>query len=112
MVRLKQGDIIYLDFDPQAGYEQKGRRPAMVLSNEPFNRFSKMVMVCPITHTDKKHPFHIKLDDRTKTKGVILCDQLRTLDFTARNAEFVEEAPYEIVYEAVVLISSFLETHL
>jgi hypothetical protein len=72
---VKQGDIIWLDFDPQAGHEQRGRRPALIVSNQSFNNFSKLAIVCPITSRDKDHPFHIKLDDRTKTSGVILCDQ-------------------------------------
>lgn len=107
---VNQGDIITLNFDPQAGYEQKGYRPALVVSNEKFNKFSKMVMVCPITTTDKNHPFHVKLDDNTKTTGVILCDQSRILDINARNFEFMEKAPKEIVYEVVDIINSFIET--
>ncbi len=106
---VKQGDIIRLDFDPQAGHEQKGRRPAIVISNEQFNRFSKMVIVCPITHTDKNHPFHIKLDERIKTSGVILCDQSRILDINARNYEFIERVPKDIVFEVVDIISGFIE---
>ena len=68
-----------------------------------------MLMVCPITHTDKKHPFHVKLDSRTKIDGTILCDQARTLDVYARNATFVEKAPYDIVNEVVNMIKSFIE---
>ena len=71
---FEQGDIVYLDFDPQAGHEQRGRRPALVVSNNLFNRVSSLTMVCPITHTDKGHPFHIRLDDTTKTDGVVLCE--------------------------------------
>ncbi|MBP3284000.1 MAG: type II toxin-antitoxin system PemK/MazF family toxin [Clostridia bacterium] len=106
---FSQGDIVYLDFNPQSGHEQRGRRPAIIITNNLFNRFSKMLMVCPITNTDKKHPFHIKLDARTKTTGTILCDQARTLDVYARNAVFVEKAPCDIIDEAVHMIMSFLE---
>lgn len=106
---FEQGDIIYLDFDPQAGHEQKGRRPALVITNNVFNRYSKMIMVCPITNTDKAHPFHIKLDNRTKTTGVILCDQARTLDVGVRNATYAEKAPDDIIQEAVDMIISFVE---
>lgn len=104
---VKQGDIIWLNFDPQAGYEQKGRRPALVVSNNVFNRFCKMAMVCPITQTDKEHPFHIKLDNRTKTSGVVLCDQIRTLDIIARKAEYIETLPVELLEEVKDLIISF-----
>ena len=107
---FEQGDIVYLDLDPQAGHEQRGRRPALVVSNNLFNRFSSLTMVCPITHTDRNHPFHIRLDARTKTDGVILCDQVRALDLKSRKASFEEKAPEDIVAEAVDLIIGFVET--
>ena len=106
---FEQGDIVYLDFDPQAGHEQKGRRPALVVSNNLFNRVSSLTMVCPITHTDRNHPFHVRLDDRTKTDGVIMCDQARMLDLQSRNASFEEKAPDDIVADAVDLIIGFVE---
>lgn len=107
---FEQGDIVYLDLDPQAGHEQRGRRPALVVSNNLFNRFSSLTMVCPITPTDRNHPFHIRLDARTKTDGVILCDQVRALDLKSRKASFEEKAPEDIVAEAVDLIIGFVET--
>lgn len=107
---FEQGDIVYLDFDPQAGHEQKGRRPALVVSNNLFNRVSSLTMVCPITHTDRGHPFHIRLDHRTKTDGVVMCDQARMLDLNSRNAGFVEKAPADITAEAVDLIIGILES--
>jgi mRNA interferase MazF len=106
---VKQGNIIWLDFDPQIGHEQKGRRPALVISNETFNNFSKMAIVCPITNVDKNHPFHIKLNEKTKIKGVILCDQARTLDIKARKYEFVEKVPNDILVDVVDIISGFME---
>ncbi|GHT66759.1 mRNA-degrading endonuclease [Bacteroidia bacterium] len=106
---VKQGNIIWLNFDPQTGHEQRGRRPAVVVSNETFNRFSKMAIVCPITSTDKNHPFHIKLDYRTETKGVILCDQPRTLDIYARDFELTEQMPEDILFDVVDIIGGFIE---
>lgn len=106
---FEQGDIVYLDFDPQAGHEQKGRRPALVVSNNLFNRVSSLTMVCPITHTDRGHPFHVRLNKRTKTDGVIMCDQARMLDLNSRRASFEEKAPSDLVAEAVDIISGFLE---
>ena len=106
---VNQGDIIRLDLDPQAGYEQKGRRPALVISNNSFNRYSSMYMVCPITQTNKNHAFHIPLDDRTKTNGVILCDQARILDVIARNYEFIEHLPADILGKAKNLLISFID---
>ena len=110
MVKVfEQGDIVYIDFNPQAGHEQMGRRPAVVIRNNTYNRFSKMLMLCPITNTNKKHPFHVELDDRTKTTGVILCDQAKMLDVSARKAEFEEKLPGDILEEVVDTVYSFIE---
>ena len=106
---FEQGDIVYLDFDPQSGHEQKGRRPALVVSNDLFNRVSNLTMVCPVTHTDRGHPFHIRLDGRTRTTGVVMCDQARMLDLVSRHASFEEKAPAEVIAEAVDLIMGFIE---
>jgi mRNA interferase MazF len=106
---VKQGYIIWLDFDPQIGHEQKGRRPALVESNGTFNNFSCLAIVCPITNKDKEHPFHVKLDGRTKTTGVILSDQARTLDINARNYEFIERIPDDILLEVIDIINGFIE---
>ena len=108
MVTYKQGDIIVMDFSPQRGHEQRGRRPAIVLSNNILNQHSSIALVCPITNTNKNHPFHIELDERTQTTGVILCDQAKMLDIKARNAEFKEECPEDIWNEAKDLIISFM----
>ena len=106
----KQGDIIRLDFDPQTGHEQAGRRPALVISNNSFHRFTrKGAMVCPITNKDKGIPIQVNLDSKTVTTGVILCDQAKILDLDKRNAEFIEQAPKEIVLKVIALINSFIE---
>jgi mRNA interferase MazF len=106
---VKQGDIIWLNFDPQTGHEQQGRRPALVVSNNTFNRFSSLVMVCPITHTDKSHPFYMRLDDRSKTSGVILCDQVRMLDIYARDFEYIEKLSKALLFDVVDIINGFSE---
>lgn len=106
---MKQGDIFFLDFEPGAGHEQKGRRPAIVVSNHLFNQFSGLAMVCPITSTVKNHPLHIKLVESLKTKGVILCDQARIMDISARNATFVESVPLELLKKLSDMISGFIE---
>jgi len=108
VVTYKQGDIIVMDFDPQQGHEQRGRRPAIILSNDVLNHHSSLALVCPITNTNKRHPFHIELDGRTQTTGVILCNQAKMLDVRARNAQFREECPEDIWKEARELIISFM----
>ena len=108
---VKQGNIILLDFDPQLGHEQKGRRPALVISNELFNKYSEMAIVCPITNNDKSHPLHIKLNKKTKTKGVILCDQIKTMDIKVRNFKFLEDIPEELLEEVLDIVFSLMEKY-
>lgn len=105
----EQGDILLLEFDPQAGHEQKGRRPAFVVSNNIFNQFTKVAMVCPITNTNRGFPLHVPLDGRTKTTGVIMCEQIKSLDIAARNASFIEKAPGDILDEVVDILIGFVE---
>jgi len=106
---FEQGDIILLDFDPQAGHEQKGRRPAIVVSNNVFNQFTRAAIVCPITNTNRGLPIHIMLDARTRTTGVIMCEQVKALDLSKRNAKFLEKAPQDIIDELVDMVFSFFE---
>ena len=106
---VKQGNIILVDFDPQLGHEQKGRRPALVISNDLFNKFSEMAIVCPITNTGKNHPLHVKLNTETKTKGVILCDQIKTMDIKARNFKFLEDTPEYILENVFDIVFSLME---
>jgi len=82
----------------------------LVISNSSFTQITqKAAMVCPITKTEKSLPFQINLDDRTKTTGVVLCDQAKIIDIQARNFEFIEKAPEEIVIEAIDIINGFIE---
>jgi len=109
----EQGDIIILEFDPQAGREQKGKRSAFVVSNSVFNHFTKMAVVCPISNTDRGFPLHISLDQNTdqntKTKGVIMCEQVKSLDVSARKATFLEKAPNDILEEVIDVLVGFVE---
>jgi len=105
---VKQGDIIWIDFDPQSGHEQKGRRPALVVSNNSFNKLTsnKMIMICPITNTNKNFPLHIKLDSNNKATGVIMCEQAKILDIQSRNFEKFDEISEDLLNEVLDIISS------
>ncbi|MCL2048064.1 MAG: type II toxin-antitoxin system PemK/MazF family toxin [Defluviitaleaceae bacterium] len=105
----KQGHIVILDFDPQTGHEQKGRRPALIVSNDQLHKRTGMAMVCPITNTISGFPTHIALDNRTITTGEIMCEQAKCLDIIARHATYRESVPQEIIDEAVDLVCSFVE---
>jgi len=105
----EQGDIVFLEFDPQAGHKQRGKRPALVVSNITYNQFTKIAMVCPITNMNRKFPLHVELDASTKTTGVIMCEQVKALDIHARNVTFHEKAPKDIVEEVVDILIGFIE---
>jgi len=108
---VKQGDIIWLDFDPQQGTEQKGHRPALVISNHKYEQITpKRAIVCPITKTDKDYPIHVKLDERTKTQGVILSDQVKVVDLETRGYTFIEKAPSDLADEVADIISDLICT--
>lgn len=109
---VKQGDIIKVNFNPQAGHEQSGYRPALVVSNEVINQNTNMVIVCPISNTKKEYrafPLHIPLDDRTRTTGSILCQHIRSLDITARGYTFVEKIPDDILKTVIGTIIAELK---
>lgn len=104
-----QGDIVTLDFDPQTGHEQKGRRPALIVSNNAFHKRTNIAMVCPITNHVSGFPTHTKLDERTGTTGEIMCEQVKCLDINARNAVYKESVPEDILIEVIDQICSFVE---
>jgi mRNA interferase MazF len=106
---VKQGDVVWLDFDPQAGREQWGRRPALIVSNNTFNEISNIAIVCPISNTENYRPYVVKLDKRTKTTGIVLCNQIKSVDLKARKYEYIEKLPKDILEEIVDLINSFTE---
>jgi mRNA interferase MazF len=106
----KQGDIIRLNFDLQVGHEQKGRRPAVVVSNDTANRFlNTRAIVCPVTHTNKGIPIQPVLDERTDTQGVVLCDQVKTIDYVARRVEYIERLPEDILDEVIDIVYGMIE---
>lgn len=103
----RQGDIIFLNFNPQSGHEQAGRRLGVIVSNDQFFLRTKLALVCPITNTDNKFPLHIPLDDRTKTTGVVLCEHVKCLDVISRKAQFVEKVPEDISIKVISYIQAF-----
>jgi mRNA interferase MazF len=107
---VRQGDIIWLDFDPASGREQRGRRPGLVVSKGEFHRITKKVIVCPITRTDtSSYLFHVRLDDRTLTRGVILCDHVKSLDMYSRAYTPIECIPSDLLTEVINTIVSFMD---
>lgn len=91
------GDFIWLTFDPQAGHEQAGRRPALVLSPRGYNARARLVLACPITSRAKDYPFEVRLDDSLPVTGVVLTDQLKSMDWRQRRAEYAGLAPEDVM---------------
>ncbi len=106
---VNQGTIIKINFNPQSGHEQAGYRPAIVISNNIFNKKAKLAIVCPITNTKNEFPLHIPLDDRTKTTGVILCEHIKALDLSSRAYQFVEKLPQDILEKVIDIVYSEIE---
>ncbi len=87
----KRGHFIWISFDPQAGHEQMGNRPALVVSHDEFNRRMGFIFVCPISNTKRQNPFYVVIPEGEPATGVIMTDQMRSLDFRAREARFMGE---------------------
>jgi mRNA interferase MazF len=96
-----KGDIIWLDFNPQVGREQMGRRPALVLSHKIYNKKTDLALVCPITSQVKNYAFEVKLSKTKLVPGVVLSDQVKSIDWNQRNAEFIEKVKKEILNEVL-----------
>jgi mRNA interferase MazF len=92
-----RGDIVFLNFDPTRGHEQRGPRPALVLSPLSYNRKTSLALFMPITNKQKGYPFEVVLPAELKTQGVVLADQIKCLDWKDRSIEFVEVAPEGLI---------------
>ena len=104
-----QGDIVYLDFSPTKGHEQKGKRPAIVISNNIFNINTKMAVMCPIASNTKDFPTHYVLEDTKKIKGSVLCEHIRSIDYETRNIIFVEKASDNDILSVMMLMNACIE---
>jgi mRNA interferase MazF len=105
-----RGDAVWLSFQPQAGHEQAGRRPALVLSPRPYNARVGLALFCPITRQAKGYPFEVIIPTELNVAGVVLADQVKSLDWRAREAEFIARLPTEVVGEALAKLRPLLES--
>ena len=100
----ERGDVVWLEFHPKAGSEQAGRRPALVISPKPYNRKVGLALVCPITSRVKGYPFEVELPEGLEAKGVILCDQIKSLDWRARRTARIGAVPGTVMEEVTARI--------
>lgn len=90
---------MWLTFDPQAGHEQRGRRPALILSPRVYNAKARLAIACPVTSQIKGYPFEVPLSAEGRISGAVLADHVKNLDWEARRVEFAGKAPAQIVIE-------------
>ena len=105
-----RGHLVWLSFDPQAGREQAGRRPALILSPAAYNGRSGLALACPITSQVKGYPFEVALPTGLPVAGVVLADQVKSLDWRARQAKFAARLPKATSTEIVGKLAVLIET--
>jgi mRNA interferase MazF len=103
----ERGDIVWLNFNPQSGHEQKGKRPAVVISPKEYNEKTGLGLFCPITSKIKDYPFEVKVENE-KINGAVLSDQVKSLDWETREIEFITKETPEIIDEIINKISILL----
>lgn len=107
----KQGDIVWLDFNPQSGHEQSRRRPALIVwNNDMLNKIPGLSQVCAISTTDNGFPLHVPLDNKSKnTTGFVLCEQNRVLDLNARNASYKDKVSNDVLNKVIDILIAEIE---
>ena len=103
----ERGDLVWTNFDPAAGHEQKGKRPALVLSPASFNKKIMLAMVAPVTSRVRGHGFEVPLEGE-KIKGVVLCQQVKMIDFSERGLQFAEKASESVISDALARVRAIV----
>lgn len=104
----QRGDLVWLDFDPQVGHEQAGRRPALVLSPVSYNRATKLALFCPVTSKVKGYAFEVAVTGK-RINGVVLADQVKNLDWSKRNTSFIERSEPELIEDVLAKLTTLTE---
>jgi mRNA interferase MazF len=102
----KKGDFINVAFNPQLGHEQKGRRPALVISNTLFNQQTGLAVVCPLTTADRGYPFHVGVADDPRVKGFVMVEQVKSIDYGARQARLIGRASDDLLDEVLSILDA------
>jgi mRNA interferase MazF len=104
----ERGDVVWIQVNPQAGHEQAGRRPSLVLSPAAYNGKVGLAILCPITSQVKGYPFEVRVPEGQQVSGVVLADQVKSLDWSVRRAEFLERVPDAVVSEVLKKLAALL----
>jgi mRNA interferase MazF len=102
----KKGDFIAATFDPQSGHEQRGRRPALVVSNTQFNEHTGLAIVCPLTNKDRRFPFHVAIPDHPEVTGFVMVEQVKSIDYRARKAQRIGSASEAVLEEVLSILDA------
>ena len=95
-----------MTFDPQSGHEQKGRRPALVVSNTLFNEQTGLAIVCPLTTTDRGYPFHVTIIGNPALIGFVMVEQVKSIDYRARRAKLIGKASDDVLDEVLSILDA------
>lgn len=101
-----QGDLVVLSFDPQTGHEQMGRRPAIVVSVDTFNRGTRLAICCPITNTNRNTPFHVPVSGDCGLTGFVMCEQMKSIDYRARGMKKIGNASPDFLNEVLSILDA------
>lgn len=104
-----RGDLVWITLSPQAGHEQAGRRPALVLSPLPYNQRLGLAIVCPVTSNVKGYPFEVALPSEGPVQGVVLADQFKSVDWKVRRAEFADRVTPQILAEVLAKVATLIQ---
>lgn len=104
-----RGDLVWLEFTPQAGSEQRGRRPALVLSPKSYNGKVGLALFCPVTSKVKGYPFEVELPEGYDVNGVVLSDQLKSLDWRSRKARLIDRVPCDVIAMVIARVLPLVE---
>ncbi|MBU2601554.1 MAG: type II toxin-antitoxin system PemK/MazF family toxin [Actinobacteria bacterium] len=102
-----KGDFVAVTFDPQSGHEQRGRRPpALVVSNDLFNKATGMCIACPVTNTRRDYPFHVAIPDDHAVTGVVMVERVKSLDYRSRSVKRIGTAPEAVLEEVLAILDA------
>lgn len=102
----QKGDFISVTFDPQSGHEQKGRRPALVVSNHLFNQKTGLAIVCPLTTTNRDFPFHVAVIGNPDVSGFVMTEQVKSIDYRSRRAKYISKASDDVIGEVLAILDA------
>ena len=101
-----RGEFVAVSFDPQSGREQRGRRPALVISKQPFNERTGLCVVCPVTNALREHPLHVAIPETSGVTGVVMVEQVKSIDFRARGMRHIAPAPPSVLEEVLAVLDA------